>query len=156
MFLASQTRLVDDQRHHLRIQLRQLGLKIAADRLRLLLQLFTVAAALGLIALVASVVRDAMADHGLVIESFSTSPGLAARGLTGEALADQMLARIEAIRRTANANSITVSDDVRAGGSDSIKVEIPETGLSLDQVDRFLRHTLSSLAWLKPRLILLF
>ena len=53
-----------------------------------------------------------------------------------------MLGRIATIRRAANEHSITVSDDVRSGGADSLKVEIPETGLSLDQVERFLHQSL--------------
>jgi tetratricopeptide (TPR) repeat protein len=95
-----------------------------------------------LVLVVGFILRDAINDNGLVIESFSTPPDLATRGLTGQALAEDLAGRIAAIRRLANANSVTVSDDVRSGGADALKVEIPQTGLSLDEVDRFLHAQL--------------
>jgi len=142
-FFAAQRTLIEAQTHHLGVQLRHLGLKIVGERLRVLLQLLTAVGVAGLLVVVGFIVFDAMDDHGLVIESFATAPALTARGLTGEVLADQMLGRIAAIRRLANANSITVSDDVRSGGGNAaVKLEIPETGLSLDQVQRFLHQAL--------------
>jgi hypothetical protein len=141
-FFAAQRELIEAQKHHLHVQLDQLRLKIAGDWMRLALQALTLTAVLIIVVVVGSIVRDAMNDHGLVIESFTAPPQLVERGLTGEAMADQMLGRIAAIRRIANGSSITVSDDVRAGGADVLKVEIPETGLSLDQVERFLHQSL--------------
>jgi hypothetical protein len=138
----AQRGLLEAQRHHLHVQLRQLKLRIAGDRIRLALQALTLAAILGLVVMIGAIVRDAVNDNGLVIDRFTAPPQLVAQGLDGEALADQMLGRIAAIRRLANANSITVSDDVRGRGADSLKVEIPETGLSLDQVARFLHESL--------------
>ena len=87
-------------------------------------------------------VGDAMDDHGLVIESFSAPPDLAARGLTGQVLAQDVLGRVAAIRRIANNNSITVTDDVRTEGAESLKVEIPETGVSLGDVESWLHRKL--------------
>ncbi|MCI3133809.1 hypothetical protein [Phenylobacterium aquaticum] len=82
-----------------------------------------------------------MGDYGLVVESFSAPPGFAESGVTGPSLAEQMRARIGAIRQTANAHSVTVSDDVRSGEGEALKVEVPETGVSLDEIDRYLhRH----------------
>jgi len=129
-FFQAQRRLIEAQAHHLHVQLRQ-------PHLALLLA--SLAALLAIVVAVGATVRDAMNDHGLVIERFTVPPDLAARGLTGEALAEDLLARIDTIRRQANRNSITVSDDVRSGGADTLKVEIPQTGLSLDEVARFLR-----------------
>ncbi len=141
-FLDAQRDLVRTQIHHLHSQLAQLHVKTLGDRVRVGLQFASLGALLGLLVLAGLTVRDAMNDHGLVIESFSAPPRLAEQGLTGEALAHQMLGRIEAIRREANQNSVTVSDDVRSGGADSLKVEVPQTGLSLDEVDRYLHRTL--------------
>ncbi len=141
-FFQAQRRLIEAQAHHLHVQLRQLHLKTISDIAKLVLLLASLVALLALIGAVGGMVRDAMNDHGLVIERFTAPPDLAARGLTGEALAQNLLGRIDAIRRRANANSITVSDDVRSGGADTLKVEIPQTGLSLDEVDRFLRAQL--------------
>ena len=141
-FFAAQRELIEAQKHHLHVQLGQLRLKIAGDWMRLALQALTMAAVLIVVVVIGSIVRDAMNDNGLVIDSFSAPPQLVERGLTGQALADQMLGRIASIRRLANVTSITVSDDVRSGGADTLKVEIPETGISLDQVERYLHQTL--------------
>ena len=142
-FFAAQRTLIEAQTHHLGVQLRHLGLKIVGERLKIVLQVLGAVGVAGLLVVLGFIVFDAMDDHGLVIESFAAAPSLTARGLTGEVLADQMLGRIAAIRRIANAHSITVSDDVRSGGGNTaVKVEIPETGLSLDQVQRFLHQAL--------------
>jgi tetratricopeptide (TPR) repeat protein len=141
-FFQAQRRLIEAQAHHLHVQLRQLHLKTVSDLAKLALLLASLVALLAVVVAVGAAVRDAMNDHGLVIERFTVPPDLAARGLTGEALAEDLLGRVDAVRRQANANSITVSDDVRAGGADTLKVEIPQTGLSLDEVDRFLHDQL--------------
>jgi tetratricopeptide (TPR) repeat protein len=141
-FFAAQRELIEAQKHHLHVQLNQLRLKIAGDWMRLALQGLTLIAILIVVVVIGSIVRDAMEDHGLVIESFSAPPDMVARGLTGEALAEQLEGHLAAIRSIANAGSITVSDDVRSGGEDTLKVDIPETGLSLDQIERFLRQKL--------------
>src|SRR5579859_540113 len=141
-FFQAQRRLIEAQAHHLQVQLRQLHLKTASDVAKLALLLASLVAVMALVAAVATMVLDAMNDHGLVIERFTAPPDLAARGLTGEALAEDLLGRIDAIRRQANSNSITVTDDVRSSGADTLKVEIPQTGLSLDEVDHFLHAQL--------------
>ncbi|MDB5483330.1 MAG: hypothetical protein JWO83_4383 [Caulobacteraceae bacterium] len=141
-FFQAQRRLIEAQAHHLHVQLRQLHLKTVSDVVKLALLLASLVALLALVAAVGTMVRDAMNDHGLVIERFTAPPDLAARGFTGEALAEDLLGRIDAVRRQANNNSITVSDDVRSGGADTLKVEIPQTGLSLDEVNHFLHAQL--------------
>jgi tetratricopeptide (TPR) repeat protein len=141
-FFDAQTRLIADQRHHLHIQLRQLHLRTLGEAFKVALQGLVALAVLGLIVGVVLEMRAAVNDHGLVVEGFTAPPDLAARGLTGEALADDFLGRMAAIRRQSNAKSVTLTDDVRSGGGEALKVELPETGLSFDQVDRFLH------AWL--------
>jgi tetratricopeptide (TPR) repeat protein len=141
-FFKAQEKLVEAQTHHLHVQLRQVHLRTVIDFAKMTLQLVSVAVVLALAVGIGLILRDAMNDNGLVIESFSAPPDLAARGLTGQALAEDLAGRIAAIRRQANANSVTVSDDVRSGGADALKVEIPQTGLSLDEVDRFLHAQL--------------
>ena len=141
-FFEAQRRLIEAQTHHLQRQLGQVRLTTVSAALKLVLQSLTLAAIFGVFILVGTMVRDAMDDHGLVIESFSAPPELAARGLTGQVLAQDVLGRVAAIRRIANDNSITVTDDVRTDGADSLKVEIPETGVSLGDVETWLHRKL--------------
>ena len=141
-FLAAQRKLTELQAHNLRHQGRDLKLRTASDAVKLSLQALVLAAALGLVILLALMVREAMGARGLVVAGFSVPPSFAARGMSGDVLAGDLTSRIAAVDRFANANSLTRSDDVRAAGADSVKLEIPETGVSLDEVARFLRRRL--------------
>jgi Flp pilus assembly protein TadD len=152
-FLSAQRKLTQDQRRRLKAQEGDLRLKTASDWVKLALQGLTLAALLAVAAALAMMVRDAVNARGLVVEGFSTPPAFAARGLNGEALAADLASRIAAVERFANANSLTRSDDVRAGGSEAVKLQIPETGVSLGEVSRFLRSQLGHETPLSGQLI---
>lgn len=142
-FFDTQRHLIDEQKHHLHVQLGQLRLRTVSDGIKLAIQSLTLLVILGVVAMVGVMIRDAIDDHGLVIERLSASPSLAARGFSAEVLTDRIAGRLDAIRRIANDHSLTVSDEVRnGGGGEMLKVEIPETGISLEQIDRFLHQTL--------------
>jgi len=49
---------------------------------------------------------------------------------------------VGAIRSTANRNSLSFSDEVRADQAASVKIEIPQTGVSLDELERFVHRWL--------------
>ena len=83
-----------DQRHHIHEQLRQIHLDIFEKWLGVLLRLATLAVGVAAARLVGAAVWDAAHDDGLVIEAFSVPPDLAARGLTGEVIASQLLANL--------------------------------------------------------------
>jgi hypothetical protein len=85
-------------------------------------------------------VWSAARADGLVIESFSVPPDLAQRGLTGQVVAEEILDGLTEIQ-TATISSRT--GKAYAGGwGDEIKVEIPETGISIGEAYRFLRRWL--------------
>ncbi|HEX4025555.1 MAG TPA: hypothetical protein VHX52_12770 [Steroidobacteraceae bacterium] len=83
-----------------------------------------------------------MTDRSLVVESFTVPPDLAARGATGEALAEQLASRVAIIRATAARASLDQVAQVRADQSSYLKVQIPETGISVDELERFLHRWL--------------
>ncbi len=141
-FLAAQRSLILMQKHHLKTQFTQLRLRTIGDAAKLALQVLSLAAALGVMAAFGLMVHDAMAARGMVVAGFSAPPSLAARGLTGEVLAADLTNRISDVARVTNAYSLTQSQDARAESADSVKLEIPETGVSLNEVARFLRHRL--------------
>ena len=80
----------------------------------------------------------AQAD-GMVVDAFSVPPQSAQAGITGEVVADDLTARIGAIRDIAQSHSFGHSKNVRKDSAEDIKVEIPETGVSLGQAWRYLR-----------------
>jgi tetratricopeptide (TPR) repeat protein len=135
-FLKKQGALIDDQRHHLHEQLKQLHIGIWEKWLGVLLRLaaacvgIVVAAGLGLM------VWDAAHSRGLLIEPFSVPPDMASRGLTGEVVAAQLLDRL-AIMGSSESSRSTQSYANNWGND--IKVEIPETGVSISELERFLR-----------------
>jgi tetratricopeptide (TPR) repeat protein len=140
---TAQTELLRDQRHHMAkqfaVDLAVRKLERWAKRLKLVLQVMT--AAVGALALGVIVYFgwSAHEDHGLVVDSFTAPPGLEAKGLTSQAIAEDFVTRLSSIRDFANQHSITYTQDVRGSESDAIKVELPETGVSLVEVDRWLR-----------------
>lgn len=83
-------------------------------------------------------VLAARADRGLVIEAFAVPPDLAARGLTGEVLAGNLADRLGDIDRSAN--SFRSPETMSVNWGDDVKIEIPSTGVSVGELDRFLRR----------------
>jgi tetratricopeptide (TPR) repeat protein len=129
-----------DQRHHMQEQLKEIGLRLWELRLGVFLRLATAAVALGLACFVAAGIWNAAHADGLVIESFSVPPDLAQRGLTGQVVAGQVLDRLAEI--TQATNSVRSGKSYAASSGDDIKVEIPDTGISVAEVYRFLRRWL--------------
>ena len=91
-------------------------------------------------AAVASAVYEAGRADGLVIESFSAPPDLVQKGLTGQVLASKLLDRLNAMQ-SATSSSRAASSFTHDWGDD-IKVAIPDTGVSLGEVIRYLHNWL--------------
>ncbi len=147
-FLRKQSRLIDLQTEHLHEQreliLSRLRWGRFSDRLKALFQAITVLVGLMVVIAIAVMAWLAHEERGFVIAAFTTPPALAQQGLTGEALAGELMDHISTIDHVAESESISRSDKVKADRRDDIKVEIPETGLSLTEVWRALRDILGS------------
>ena len=85
-------------------------------------------------------VWGAMNDRGLVVESFSVPPDLAGRGLTGEVVAAKLLDKLSYLQ-SATVSSRAASSYANNWGGD-IKLQIPDTGVSIGEFNRSLH------AWL--------
>ena len=142
-FLDQQTRLARLQADHLleqhMLHLAHLRVRRWKDRLSLVLQGLGLAAGAAVVAIVAVMAWTAHQDHGLAIEAFSAPPGLAQRGLSGEAVAGEVMDKLGAIKLVADQNSLSRTNKVKADRDADIKVEIPETGLSVTAAWRLLR-----------------
>jgi len=129
-----------DQRHHIHEQLKQIHLDIFEKWLGVALRLATLCVGLAAACFVGMAVWEAAHDDGLVIEAFSVPPDLAARGLSGEVVASQLLANLTLFQSISvsarDASSFTHNWDK------DIKVEIPETGVSIGEFNRFLHEWL--------------
>jgi tetratricopeptide (TPR) repeat protein len=88
--------------------------------------------AVGLVA----VLWSASHDDGLVIESFSVPPDMAARGLDGRAVASQLLDKLSHMQN--QTGSMRPARSYANDWGSDIKVQIPETGVSAGEMYRFL------------------
>jgi tetratricopeptide (TPR) repeat protein len=121
--LQRQTRLIDMQIQQIRIRRWLAGAAIVL-----------IVAGLG------AVLWSAAGDRSLVIQSFTAPPDLEAQGLGGEALASLLLDKLSIM--DAQTESIRARRTLTNDWAGDLKVEIPNTGVSLGQLDRGLRHWL--------------
>jgi tetratricopeptide (TPR) repeat protein len=148
-FLADQRRLVNLQAEHLHeqreLQLTHLRVRRWKDRFSLSLQLlaFVVGAAAGVALL--GMAWTAHEDHGLVINAFSVPPDLAAEGLTGGVIAQRFLDRLNALQAATESDRPATTFQNNWG--EDIKLEIPETGLKLGELEKFLRDRLGNVSY---------
>jgi tetratricopeptide (TPR) repeat protein len=156
--LESQRRLTDDQdrlvklqtenleqdralqHRHLALSHRHLALRHFGDGLRIGLQLLAIAFGLIVVIGLGAMVWSAHEDHGLVVEAFSVPPDLVQRGLTGQVVAAQLLDKLSAMQ--AATNSARPAQSYQNNWGDDLKVEIPETGVSIGELSRYLRQWL--------------
>jgi tetratricopeptide (TPR) repeat protein len=140
-YLAAQKHLVQLQIRHvdeeLRLAIAAAKRKRYSDRIRNTLATLVALLVLGLVLAGVRLTVEALRDHSLVVDRFSVPADLAAQGLTPEALADSLVSRIGEIRDVANRNSFNVTEEVRGAAAGSVRVEIPQTGVSLDEVEHF-------------------
>jgi tetratricopeptide (TPR) repeat protein len=111
-----------------------------ADRIRNGLGTFLALVATGVVVGLVAMVWDAARDTELVIEPFAVPPDLAAQGLSGEVVAKQVLDRLADLQQ--QTASQRPANSYRNNWGDDIKVQIPETGVSLGELRRSLRDSL--------------
>lgn len=92
--------------------------------------------ALGLVGFVWNACRAG----GLVVQPISTPPDLVARGLDSRAVSSQLLDRLNQLQ--AQTDSIRAANTYSNNWQGDTSVEIPSTGVSIDELDRWLRETL--------------
>ena len=139
-----QTQLIKLQTEHLHEQ-RELTLshmhwRRFSDRMKAVLQIMTAAVGLGVAVGVAWMAWSASQERGLVIEPFSIPPDMAAKGLNGQVVASMLLDRLGEMQH--DTPSARARSTFANNWNDEIKVEIPETGVSIGELRRLLVHWL--------------
>ena len=133
ILLAKHGRLIDAQIRTERLEHRN---KLAMIAFRSILALAALAVIVGFCWMIANARRD----RGLVIEALSVPPDLAARGLTGQTIAAALADKLAEIDRTAR--SFRSAQTMTVNWGNDVKIQIPETGVSIGEVDAFLRRAL--------------
>jgi hypothetical protein len=139
-FLREQCRLMEEQREQLRDQVKRMRLGIVDQRFSIALKAMTALVGIVLAAAFALMVWNADGSGGLVIEPFSVPPDLAARGLTGQVVASKLLDRLVTMQQQTDSQRDPATYTNYWG--DDVKVEIPSTGISIEELERFLRESL--------------
>ena len=89
---------------------------------------------------IAAATWSAYEANGVVIEAFSVPPDLAAKGLTGQVIATRLQDRLAALQ--AATYSFRAPSSYANNWGDDIKVQIPDTGVSIGELNRYLRNWL--------------
>ena len=84
-------------------------------------------------------VWDAAHSSGLIIEPFAVPPDMAAKGLTGQVVASQMLDKLTAMQDATD--STRPPQSYANNWGNNIKVEIPETGVSIGELQQLPART---------------
>ena len=121
-------------------QRRLIGWQIASERAGVALKVGTGLLGLAAVLLLSWMAWSASRAEGLVIRPLSVPPALAQRGVTGEALAAQLMDRLGDIADSARSSE--AQRQVSATQGDGVSIQIPETGISLSQLDQWLKERL--------------
>jgi hypothetical protein len=139
-FLEKQGRLIDLQTEHLHEQreliLSRLRWGRFSDRVKAAIQVMTAIVGLAVVIAIGAMAWGASREHGVVVEAFSVPPDLAARGLTGQVVAGKFLDDLQ--RMQAQTVSMRAPGTYVDNWSGEVKVEIPETGVSIGELHRLL------------------
>ncbi len=114
--------------------------QIANERAALVLRVLTGVAGLIVAALFLALVWDAANTRTLVVRPFSVPPDMAARGLTGEVVATRMLDQLDAMDR--GILSVRAASTYANDWGDDVEVQIPQTGVSVGELQTLLRRWL--------------
>jgi len=143
-FLDKQIHLADLQIQNLRkldaFEASHLRWRRFNDQMKGAVQFILLALGLLIVVALGAALWNAANDGGLVIEAFSVPPDLAARGLTGEVIANKVLDRLSAFQ--AQTVSMRRSASYANNWGDDIKVQIPDTGVSIGEFNRALHQWL--------------
>ena len=142
-YLRKQSLLADLQIDNLRKQdeyeLSHLRWRRFNDQMKGAMQIMVVAVGLLFVVGIGVTVWNASLADGLVVDAFTVPPDFDKSGTTGDVVASDITSKVTAIRKIAMDISYSASGGVSADRHNDIKLEIPETGVSLSEVWRYLR-----------------
>jgi len=144
-FLEKQGRLTDLQTEHLHEQreviLSNLKLRRINEGIKALLQSMTVLVGLAVATTLAVMAWNASRDHDLVVDAFNVPPDMASRGLTGSVVASELLDKFGQMQ-AATLPTAQTEGVYRLEVGDNVRLAIPETGISVGDLDHLLRNWL--------------
>jgi hypothetical protein len=139
-FLRKQRRLtdlqIDDMERENRLRHWTLRFGSLTAAMKVTFEIALAIVMLTIVGLIALAIWTAAHDDGLVIEAFNVPQDMAAKGLTGQVIATQVQDHIAFIQ--SHADTLRAASTFRNNWGDDIKVQIPDTGVSIGEAYRFL------------------
>ena len=141
-YLDEQRALVRLQVHHFdeerRLAIEAAKRKRFSDHLRMSFQMFLalLGAAIGIAAIF--MVHEAVTSRSVVIDPFDTPHALVERGITGKTVSAGLLDVLSKIQAASRAT--VASRAMSNAWTNDIAIEVPETGLSIGQIERTLKE----------------
>ncbi len=129
--LQAEDLLRENKLHHWSLIVRHIS-----DVLKVAFELAVSTVAIAIVIAIGAAVWMAAHDDGLVIEPFSVPPDMAARGITGQTVANSMLDKLTAMQNATD--SARPAKSYANNWGNDIKVEIPNTGVSIGQFYHYL------------------
>src|ERR1700722_13939261 len=139
-YLRKQSRFVDlqivDLEREDRLRHWSLRVRHISDVMKLIFELTLAAFAMVVIVALASAIWSAVHDDSVVIDAFRVPVDMAQRGLSGDVVASQLLDRLAQLQ--AQTDSSRAPSTYASDWGSQIKVEIPNTGVSIGEAYRYL------------------
>jgi tetratricopeptide (TPR) repeat protein len=130
-------RLLEEQSELIHAQCAELRLRGIGERVRAALWAILAIAALAIVGLIALLLVHAARANALIVQSFQVPPALATQGLSGQVVATQVLDKLAQMQGQSESMRAASSYDNNWG--DDLKIDIPNTGATADQVWKLLR-----------------
>jgi tetratricopeptide (TPR) repeat protein len=141
-FLDEQTRVLEAQRHALNDERKGFEAewtpRLIGVWLKTGFQVFTALVFTILGAGAALMLVDAINSHSVIVDVFKAPAALSSRGLTGDVIASGLLD--ELTRLQAATHSAAAKRDLKNDWTGDIKVEVPDTGISIGEIGRLLHE----------------
>lgn len=148
-FLNDQSQLLRLQKKHLEAehadrlatlagQRREGYLRRVGIRIRIVFQLFAAMAAVAIASGLMILVHDAVISREVVIEPFHAPPDFLSRGIDGTVIASGVLDELTHLQMATRSASVALGASGAWGSN--IKLEVPETGISISDLSHALRE----------------
>lgn len=140
-FLLAQTEELHEQRgvrlQLLEDQVRDGKLRTFAQHMRNGLQVFVALILTGIGVGLALMLIDAFKSQSVIVEPFDAPPALAQRGLMGKVVAGGLLDALTRLQQSTRSSA--AQRNLANAWTNDIKVEVPETGVSISDIERALK-----------------
>ena len=129
--------LLEEQSRFVRAQTSEIRTRQVGERVRAALWAVLAIAAAAVVGLIGVMLVQASRTDALVVQSFRVPPSMQAKGLTGEVVATQLLDELAKMQE--QSESTRAASSYANNWENDLKIDIPNTGATAEQVWKLLR-----------------